>query len=257
MKKIYTYIGKPMSKKEIRDLQKNLIMQSFNPHTASGFMILLAAVSLPVTKGKLGFGLLTADGDFIRKSKAIHAALLADAGGYYTVPFANLAALLTAIDDFETEMANMDAGVLGTPGAKNVAKRKVMKYLKKALNYINDLAFDQQLNSVEIITGSTMLVNMPITKDKQDFSVKHGLSTGEVLLAAKAVKFNGKYVTSSYEWQFSIDDGRTWENLPVTTIAKTVAEAMLPGIATIFRKRTSSVKTGLSPWCDPMMIYPY
>ena len=255
MKKIYTYIGKPMSKKEIRDLQKNLMVQMFNPYTLSGF-ILLASLSLPITKGKLGFDLLTADGDFVRKAKAVHAALLADAGGYYTVPFANLAALLTAIDDFETEMANMDAGVLGTPGAKNVAKRKVMKYLKKALNYINDLAFDQQLNAVEIITGSTMLVNMPITQDKQDLKANVGPGVGVVMLYAKAVKWFGKYQKATYEWQFTIDRGTTWEDLPYTNKAKTRVTGMLTGIETSFRKRSFSEKTGLSPWSEWVSVYP-
>ncbi len=257
MKKSNRYKGKKqLSKKQIKAMKNNPLYALVNAKSELEIIIALAVISVPIVKGKLGYEIGAQDGVFLFNSRAIHTALLADTGGYYLPPFSGMALLDTAINDFETAVNNVRDGVNGAEGAKMVAKRALMKMLKKALNFINDLAFDDQINAVEIITGAKMLVNKPIKQDKQDFSVKQGPGTGYVALACMAIRIGRKYYKASYEWQFSIDNGKTWENLPVTIKAKTIAFGMLPGIATLFRKRTFSEKTGLSAWCDPIMFIP-
>ena len=175
---------------------------------------------------------------------------------YYTPPFGALATLATAIATLQATIVDIEAGVLGAEAAKVDAKRDVMRLLKKALNYINDIAFDRQDVASEVITGARMLVNKPISQDKQDLKAVIGPGTGVVRLLAKALKYLSQYQKATYEWQFSIDQGSTWENIPFTHKAKVTVTGMLPGIETWFRKRDYSEKTGMSAWSDYVSIYP-
>lgn len=218
--------------------------------------IFVLAVTMHIIRGKLGFTVNSKDSEVLFKSTAIQEALVLNTGGYYTPAFGQMALLGTCITTFSNSINNVNLGVLGAEGAKNTAKVNLMKVLKKALAYVNGLAEDDQANAVEIITGAKMVVIGVPSINKQDFAIKQGPGTGEVILTSLAVKVDGKYVKAVYEWQFSIDNGKTWEPLPVTTTAKTMATGMLPGIATLFRKRTSSAKTGVSTWSPAIEIHP-
>ncbi len=245
-------MGTTAGKRQLRILKNNPFNQLFT--TEMGIIVLLANVT--ITKGKLGFSVTERDGDFIRKALGIHAAIFANVGGYYSPPFGALAALATAISTLQDTIIDVEAAVYGAEAAKADAKRDVMRLLKKALNYINDIAFDRQDVASEVITGARMLVNKPISQDKQDLKAVLGPGTGVVRLFAKAVKYLAKYQKATYEWQFSIDQGKTWENIPFTHKSKTTVTGMLPGIETWFRKRDFSEKTGMSAWSDYVSIYP-
>ncbi len=245
-------MGTTAGKRQLRILKNNPMNQLFN--SEMGIIVLFARVT--ITKGKLGFDIQERDGDFIRKALGIHGAIFANVGGYYTPPFGALATLATAIATLQATIVDIEAGVLGAEAAKVDAKRDVMRLLKKALNYINDIAFDRQDVASEVITGARMLVNKPISQDKQDLKAVIGPGTGVVRLLAKALKYLSQYQKATYEWQFSIDQGSTWENIPFTHKAKVTVTGMLPGIETWFRKRDYSEKTGMSAWSDYVSIYP-
>ena len=68
------------------------------------------------------------------------------------------------------------------------------------------------------------------------------VTPGEVLVRAKAVK--GR---ASYEWQYSIDGGKTWLAMGTTTVANTSLPGMTAGAALMFRFRTTVKKT-TSDW---------
>ena len=198
----------------------------------------LFAVYIKTIKAKLGISVNTRDGNFEVTARAIYNGLLANVGGFYTPPFAQMAALNTAIITFTTEKQNVKDGVAGAEAAKKAAKKAVMVLLQKALNYINELCLDDQKNANEIITGCKMIVVNGKRKDKQELTVKPGLAAGEMLLYSLALRLDGKYIPATYYWQFSIDDGKTWEDLANTMEAKAVATGMLAGLPTLFRKRT-------------------
>jgi hypothetical protein len=68
------------------------------------------------------------------------------------------------------------------------------------------------------------------------------VTPGEVLVRAKAVK--GR---ASYEWQYSLDGGKTWLAMGTTTVANTSLPGMTAGAALMFRFRTTISKT-TSDW---------
>ncbi len=218
--------------------------------------VIMLVIIVKTIKGKLGFGLNSADGTFLFKSKAIFTSITANVGSFYTPAFSMLALLNTQNTDFEKAIGNMSQGVLGAEGAKTEAKLVLWKTLGFALNYINGIALLNQANAIEIITGANMVVINRNGFKKQDFSVNQGNGTGEIKLASLAVIVNSKRVQASYEWQESTDNGVTWIYLPTTTVSRTEVMGVPVGIKVLFRKRTISVKGGTSAWSTPIGITP-
>jgi len=225
----------------------------FNPANLliAYYMILFAAVADIIIKGKLGFTRSTRDSIFLANARGIYAALLLNAGGYYSPAFPNMALLLTQIGDFNDAITNVHLKIMGSSGAKRAAKKALYGTLLLALDWINNLSRLDQINAIEIITGAGMHINGSPAARKQDFEVKQGLSTGEVFLACLAVKIDDKYVRASYDWQYSIDNGANWVNLTSTQAAKTYVTGMAL-VSTKFRKRTNSKRGGVSAWCTPV-----
>ena len=245
---------KKLSERQIKDMQRSFGSMSVKTQRSCRPVILFLLSR--TIKGKLGINMLTNDGTFLFAAQGIHAALLANTGGFYTPAFASLALLATQITSFETAINNLVMGVLGAEGAKTEAKSALKITLDAALAYVNNLAFLNQVNATEIITGANMYVITPGSINKQDFAVKQGNATGEVKLISLAARFDNKRVKASYDWQFSTDGGNKWESLDSTVVAKTVAVGMMVDIKTLFRKRSTTVKGGTSAWCSPIAITP-
>ncbi|MEP7170992.1 MAG: hypothetical protein ABI855_16610 [Bacteroidota bacterium] len=179
-------------------------------------------------------------------------ALTDDVQGFFTTPFPLLATLNTQNGVLKDEMKNAKLKVPGAEAAKVTAKLAVKLTLDAALDYVNGLARLNQPNAAEIITSAQMMVISPRSVNKQEFSVKQGAATGEMKLSSLAVRIDNKFVKATYDWQSSIDGGATWVSLPSTVVAKTVATGMRTGVPTLFRKRTISVKGGISAWSVPI-----
>ncbi len=246
--KIYT-------SRELQDIQRNYASMSVKKRKEVGVVILLALIVRTI-KGKLGFDINSADGIFLFKSKAIHDALVANVSGFYTPAFALLATLATQIAAFETAIEKMANRAPGAEGIKTEAKIALFATLKSALAYVNQLAYNNQPNAVAIITEAKMMVIAPPSRKKVEFAVKQGTATGEVKLISLATKIADKRVKGIYNWQYSIDSGLTWINLPDTLVAKTIATGMAVNKQILFRKRTTTSKGGTSAWSAPLEITP-
>ncbi len=244
MKKII-YKG-TITRSENKALNRNGVLSDYADNR---IIILLASIILKTIKGKLGFNLQTRDADFLTKATAINSALMKDIGGYFSTPFVGMLLLQAQLKDYAQAITNAKNKGLGVGGAKMAAKTLLYGTLQNALGYINDLARLDQTNCVEIIEGAQMVVIGGKGHKKQDFSVTQGAASGEAALSSIAVKVDGKYVKATYYWQYSLDGGVTWIDLPDTQKSKTTLIAMKPGMPAKFRKRTNSTKTGLSKWC--------
>jgi hypothetical protein len=58
---------------------------------------------------------------------------------------------------------------------------------------------------------------------------------------------------ASYEWEYSIDGGKTWVTLPVTLQAKTSVSGLVPGSTAQFKYRPVT-KTGEENWSAPISL---
>jgi hypothetical protein len=249
---------KSLSQREInRRIRQSVQAMAAKFDSRSRSLILLAVV-LRKIKGKLGFDFQTADLSFLEKSQLIEQALTLDAGSYFTVPFAGLDTLTTQNTAFKTAIDNVGLGVIGAEGAKTSAKSSLKDTLDLALAYVNALAKADQANAVGIITSAKMEVASFGAINKQDFSVRQGKATGEVILRALAAKIDAKYVNATYEWQYSLtsEASAVWVNLPLTLMANTVVAGLEPGKIIWFRKRYTTVKGGTTAWCVALSITP-
>jgi hypothetical protein len=83
-------------------------------------------------------------------------------------------------------------------------------------------------------------VRKATTFHKAPFTAKQGTTSGTVKLAARAAG-----PRASYEWEWSIDGGKTWMQLPPTLQSKTTLTGVAPGTNAEFRFR-SVTKAGVS-----------
>ncbi len=204
---------------------------------------------------KLGFTRKAADTTFYSKAKGIAAAIRLDVKGYYDPQFEYLDLLDRQLYSFLRSIVSIKLGGLGKVAKKNRLKYDLMGTLNGALGFINQLARDDGFNSEEIITGANLLVCGKRRNVKKELRAKQGLREDEIILYCIAEKVNGKYVDAVYYWQWSIDDGETWNNVDATDGATVI----IPGMkrtSTLFRKCSKIGKRGKTAWCNPVEILP-
>ena len=243
------------SKISINDV-RNFACMSVKKQRKYARAFIIMAITVRTIKGKLGVNLYTNDGTFLAKARGIFTSLTNNAGGFYSPAFSGLATIDTQADAFEAAINAFELGGIGTEEAKLIAKKALKITLDLALAYVNNLAFLDQANATQIITGADMLLVRSPFREKPDFEVKQSTATGDIILISKAIRFDGKLVRGFYEWQYSIDNGVNWISLESTTVAKTTATGMEVDVKTLFRKRTTSRKTGISAWCSAIAITP-
>jgi hypothetical protein len=244
-----------LQERQMKGMVRNFSSRSVK-HQRRYALVILMLLIVRTIKGKLGIRLRSNDGTFLFAAKGIVVALTANTSGFYTPAFGSLALLNTQATSFETAIDNLVLGVIGAEGAKTEAKKALKITLDAALAYVNNLAFLDQPNAVEIITGANMLLVGTGSINKQDFAVRQGDATGEIKLSSLATKFNGKRVRGAYDWQYSTDNGLTWVSLDSTLVSKTTAIGMPVERKVLFRKRTTTVKGGISAWSVPVSITP-
>ncbi len=246
----YRKIGGILTRKERKALIKSINdLLGFQKNPL--YMILLTSSSSITIQGKLGFDKGLKDADFLINAQAIFDALTVNISGFYTPPFVDMPKFQGCLKDFTNAIKNSKQRLLDSAAQKKTAKTNLYGVLKDALAYVNSLAWDN-LDAAAIITGAKMVVKANKTSKKQDFKVKQGLTTGEALIISLALMLDGKYLKATYYWQYSLDGGVTWIDIPQTSRANTTLIGMPAGVPAKFRKRTYSAKTGLSKWCTPI-----
>ena len=77
-------------------------------------------------------------------------------------------------------------------------------------------------------------------------AVKPGTVSGTVNIVAKATKG-----AKQNQWQYSLDGGKTWIDLPPTTKARTAVASLTPGTTVTVRQRVFT-KAGVGDWGQPV-----
>jgi hypothetical protein len=80
------------------------------------------------------------------------------------------------------------------------------------------------------------------------FAAKPGIVSGAVKLATASAGHR-----ASYDWEYSIDGGKTWVAMPSTLQARTTLSGMVPGATVMFRYR-AVIKTGEGDWSQPTSL---
>ena len=103
-------------------------------------------------------------------------------------------------------------------------------------------------NGATIIQSAGIAVRKVPLRATRVFGAKPGLVSGSAKLTATIAARR-----ASYDWEYSIDGGKTWVSAPSTLQAKTTITGLPVGTSVLFRYRTLT-KTGEGDWSQGLSL---
>jgi S-formylglutathione hydrolase FrmB len=166
----------------------------------------------------------------------------------FTTPTPSLAvviAALNALQAAENAVLSRAHGAVVTRNDRRVALVTLMEQLK---GYVQTTADTDLENSAAIIKSAGLEVRKTPTRAARAFDVKAGAVSGSARLVVPSAGDR-----SFYEWQTSIDGGKTWVPASSTLQAKTTITGLTPGSTVFFRYRPCT-KAGEGDWSPPLPL---
>jgi hypothetical protein len=136
----------------------------------------------------------------------------------------------------------------GTVAARNAARVVFVGALQAVKARVQAVADATPEQAEAIITSAGLAVKRTTSRQKQTFAVKYGPTSGSVEVIAKAAG-----ARACYEWQYSLDGGKTWVSVPNTSQAKTSITQLPVATVVEFRYRVTT-KAGMGDWSQPISI---
>jgi len=159
-----------------------------------------------------------------------------------------LSALTGALDTLVTTEAATRTRAAGTVAARNVARTNLLSLLHATRANVQQVADADPEQAAAIITSAGMAVRKAAARSKAPFEVKPGAVSGTVHVAAKAVA-----ARASYEWEWSVDGGKTWTPASPTLQSKTGIAGLPVSTLVQFRFRAIT-KKGAGDWSQPVSL---
>ena len=166
----------------------------------------------------------------------------------FPAPMPTLAAVEAAIADLqvaETAALGRQKGAVATRNEKRVVLIGLLRQLKAYAQAQADLSPE---NGGSIIQSGGFAVRKPIARRPRAFLAKPGPVSGTVKVTAVTAGHR-----ASYEWEYSVDGGKTWIPVPPTLQAKTTVSGLQPGSTVQFRYRAVT-KAGAADWSQPVSL---
>jgi len=162
-----------------------------------------------------------------------------------TTPLADVSAAIAALQSAETATLS---GLKGTVVVRNDKKASLLTLMGELRNYVQKTADADPLNGAAIIQSSGFSLKQTPTRKPRVFAAKPGAVSGSVeVTAATAAK------RASYEWQYSVDGGKTWIEAPPSMRSKTTIVGLPIAVSVQLRSRPVT-KAGPGDWTQPLAI---
>lgn len=160
-----------------------------------------------------------------------------------------------ALDRLSKAVGALDAAevaaksrAVGTVPVRDAARREVFRAAAQYKSAVQTLANADPVNARPIIVESGLRIRRESRRRKAPFSVKRGRVArsleAEVRAAAKR---------ASYEWEVSVDGGKTWKLVRTTLPTKTVIDDLPIGVYVQVRCRPLT-KSGRGEWIGPITV---
>jgi hypothetical protein len=167
---------------------------------------------------------------------------------YFPTPTPNLALITTAIGTLQTAEVAALSRVKGAAAARDQKRKELVVLLQQLRTYVQTVADADEANGPAIIESAGLSVRKKLTRAPRVFAAKLGPNTGVAdLITASAGK------RASYDWQYSIDGGKTWVLLTSTLKAETTVSGLTPGVVAQFKYRAVT-KSGATDWSQPVSL---
>jgi hypothetical protein len=160
--------------------------------------------------------------------------------GTFAAPSPALTTVSAAIADLTSKEAAFKAHT-GTRADRDDAKTTLVGLMQQLRDYVQVIASANPAQAATIAADAGMHLAKTGAHTKSDLAVKPKVS-GTVQVVAKAIKG-----ARAHEWQYSVDGGKTWIDVPATTAATCTITGLTPGVTVSYRHRPIT-KTGLGDW---------
>ena len=184
--------------------------------------------------------------DQIKSGEAVQSALTNNPN--FPLPDPIIAAFNAALAKYSAAETAAQTRAKGTVAARNAAKVIYVGALHALKARIQQVADANPEQAEAIITSTSLAVKKSALRQKQGFVAKYGATSGTVHVTAPAAG-----ARASYEWQYSIDGGKTWVAAPNTLQAKTTITGLPVATVVEFRYRVTT-KTGQGDWSLPTSL---
>jgi hypothetical protein len=184
--------------------------------------------------------------DFITYAQGIVTALTNNAS--FKTPSPTLAEVTTAIHDLQTAETAAATRAKGTVTARNDQRTALLKLLQQLKSYVQTVADGNAETAATLITSAGMVVRKTPVHKPRVFTAEPGDISGSAKLVTVSAGSR-----ACYDWESSLDGGKTWVAAPSSLQAKTTLVGFSPGVTVMFRYRAVT-KTGEGNWSQPVSL---
>lgn len=184
--------------------------------------------------------------DQIKQGEAISAALVSNQ--FFPLPDSIITGFNDALTKYNSTETAAQTRAKGTIAARNAAKVVYVGAAHALRARIQEVADANPEQAEAIIKSTTLAVRKTALRQKQGFVVKYGATSGTVHVTAPSAG-----ARASYEWQSSIDGGKTWLSAPNTSQARTTISGLPSATVVEFRYRVTTTQ-GMGDWSLPTSL---
>jgi hypothetical protein len=166
----------------------------------------------------------------------------------FPTPAPTLAAVTTAITALQTAQSAAIARTKGAVTARNDQQAALVALLQELKAYIQKTADADTDNGAAIIQSAGVAVRKTPVRKPRVFSAVQGAVSGTAKLVTASAG-----PRASYEWQYSVDGGKTWVAALSTLQAKTSVTGLTSGTTVQFRY-LAVTKKGQGDWSAPVSL---
>jgi len=182
---------------------------------------------------------------FIIRASQIHDSMAANVATL-PAPTPPLSVLAAHIATLVTKEAAVKMRTLGAVAERDDARKAVAEDLTAERAYVASLVVANPGDAESLVADASMFLRKPNTVNKPPLATKPGRTRGVLAIIARAAPG-----ARANEWQVSVDGGKSWQDLPPTTGARTTVASLAPGVTVLVRHRVLT-KAGLSDWGEPV-----
>ena len=166
----------------------------------------------------------------------------------FTSPTPTLAVVAAAITALQTAESAALARTKGAATARNDRRAELVTLLQQLKGYVQATADADAENGAAIIQSSGLALKKETVHKPRVFGAAQGAVSGTVKLVTASVAHR-----ASYDWEYSLDGGKTWVLTAGTLQAKTSIPGLPPATTVLFRVRATT-KTGDGDWSQPVSL---
>ena len=166
----------------------------------------------------------------------------------FPAPTPPLPTVTVAIDDLQIAETAALARTKGAATTRNEKRAALVIMLRQLRGYVQSIADATPENGPSILQSAGLAVRKTPAKAVQAFAAKQGAVSGSARVTAVVAARR-----ASYEWEYSLDGGKTWVATAGTLKASTTITGLPVGTAAQFRYRAIT-KAGLGDWSQAVVL---